>query len=257
MESVMSEQDEFLMSTGGTAEASASEQVPAEPVSVSGELHQALLPTDAPTIAGYEVAAGTALVEGDEGVSIWTSFTLSDGSSGIAVMHAQGHTRLPAHRLGVARALLVGLGRRTDDLGTLLRDTNEALVQSAAHGFASPLTCAVLVVGPDFVDWASAGVVPGSIIRREGTVEDLGTFGPPLGMLGGFAYGSRPLSLGAGDTVLALSKASVGLLRGAADVVASLHGKPAGEVVSSLHNAIEKAQGDNREEVTALLLRKH
>jgi len=44
---------------------------------------------------------------------------------------------------------------------------------------------------------------------------------------------------------------------GAADLLAQLHGKPAGEIVTALHKAIRKAQGDERSETSVLYVRKH
>jgi serine phosphatase RsbU (regulator of sigma subunit) len=95
------------------------------------------------------------------------------------------------------------------------------------------------------------------VIRRDGTFEEFGAHGPPLGMLGGFQYTVQEFAVGAGDTVLVLSHASQGLFLGAADLVAQLHGKPAGEVVATLHRAIRKAQGEDRTETSVLYVRRH
>jgi hypothetical protein len=99
--------------------------------------------------------------------------------------------------------------------------------------------------------------VPGGVIRRDGTFEEFGAHGPPLGVLGGFKYAVQEFPMGAGDTALVLSHASPGLFLGAADLVAQLHGKPAGDVVATLHRAIRKAQGENRTETSVLYARKH
>jgi len=99
--------------------------------------------------------------------------------------------------------------------------------------------------------------VPGGIIRRDGSFEQLGAKGPPLGMMGGFQYNSQCFPMGVGDTAFVLSHGSQGLFQGAADPLAQLHGKPAGDIVSSLHKAIRKAQGDERSETSVLYVRKH
>ena len=69
--------------------------------------------------------------------------------------------------------------------------------------------------------------------------------GPSLGMMGGFQYNSQRFPMGTGDTAFVLSHGSQGLFLGAADLLAQLHGKPVGDIVSSLHKAIRKAQGDD------------
>jgi hypothetical protein len=76
-------------------------------------------------------------------------------------------------------------------------------------------------------------------------------------MMGGFKYNAQSFSMGSGDTAFVLSHASPGLFLGAADLMAQLHGKPAGEVVSTLHKAIRKAQGNQRSETSVLYARKH
>ena len=73
----------------------------------------------------------------------------------------------------------------------------------------------------------------------------------------GFRYDGQRLSVGAGDTAFVLSHGSHGLFLGAADLMAQLHGKPAGEVVGTLHRAIRKAQGPDRTETSVLYARKH
>jgi hypothetical protein len=76
-------------------------------------------------------------------------------------------------------------------------------------------------------------------------------------MMGGFQYNLESFVLGAGDTAFVLSHGSHGLFLGAADLLAQLHGKPAGEIVTSLHKAIRKAQGEERSETSVLYVRKH
>lgn len=114
----------------------------------------------------------------------------------------------------------------------------------------------VLIADGDALEWASADRVPGGLIRRDGTFEELGAHGPPLGMMEGFKYKVRRLEVGVGDTAFVLSHAPQGLFLGAADLMAQLHGKPAGEVVSTLHRAIRKAQGESRTETSVLYARR-
>jgi hypothetical protein len=99
--------------------------------------------------------------------------------------------------------------------------------------------------------------VPGGIIRREGSFEEFGAHGPPLGMMGGFKYNVQRFAMNVGDTAFVLSHGAPGLVLGAADLVAQLHGKPAGEVVGTLHKAIRRAQGEERTETSVLYARKH
>ena len=76
-------------------------------------------------------------------------------------------------------------------------------------------------------------------------------------MMDGFRFGTQDVSIGVGDMIVVLSHGSTGLFRGAADLVATLQQKPAGEVVSTVHTAIRKAQGEEADETTVLFMRKH
>jgi serine phosphatase RsbU (regulator of sigma subunit) len=114
----------------------------------------------------------------------------------------------------------------------------------------------LLLPSEGHVEWAGAGRCLGGVIRRSGIFEEFTTHGPPLGMMEGFQYGTQQLSLGAGDAVVVISEASQGVFRGAADLVASLQGKPVGEIVSTVQRAMRKAQGDDPQEVSILFVRR-
>lgn len=224
---------------------------------VSRIMQAGLLPAVAPRVDGFDVAAGTTTEESGRGGSVWDWVTLGDGRTALVTLDVRQDGLPPAHHLGVARAVIRGLAADHATLTQILAKANEALSSAAVDGLDQFVEVGLLAAGPEGVEWASAGRVPGGVIRRDGTFEEFGAHGPPLGMLGGFKYNVQKFSLNAGDTALVLSHANQGLFLGAADLVAQLHGKPAGEVVSTLHRAIRKAQGDARTETSVLYARKH
>jgi serine phosphatase RsbU (regulator of sigma subunit) len=114
----------------------------------------------------------------------------------------------------------------------------------------------ILLPSEGGVEWAGAGTCPGAVIRRTGVFQEFATHGPPLGMMDGFLYGTEKMELGAGDSVLVLSDVPKGVFRGAADLVSSLQGKPAGDIVSKLHRALAKAQPDSNLEASVILVRR-
>jgi hypothetical protein len=67
----------------------------------------------------------------------------------------------------------------------------------------------------------------------------------------------QSFSMDTGDTAFVLSHGSQGLFLGAADLLAQLHGKPAGEIVPLFHKEIRKAQGDDRSDTSVLYVRKN
>lgn len=224
---------------------------------ISRVMQAGLIPGTAPRVEGFDVAAGTTREESGRGGSVWDWLTLGDGRTALITLDVRQDGFPPAHHLGVARAVLRGLAGSHAMVPELLARSNDALSSAAIEGLDQFVEVAILVMGREGVEWASAGRVPGGIIRRDGTFEEFGAHGPPLGMMGGFKYDIQSFRMGSGDTAFVLSHASPGLFMGAADLMAQLHGKPAGEVVSTLHKAIRKAQGEQRTETSVLYARKH
>jgi serine phosphatase RsbU (regulator of sigma subunit) len=229
----------------------------AESDDLSRRIRAALLPRGAPGIPGFDVAAGTATDESDRGGSAWDWLGLPDGRVALVTLDVREGGLLPAHHIGVARAVLRGLAAGGVGVPSLLAKANEVLSDMGSGGVTQPVEVGLLVVGGADLEWGGAGQVPAGLIRRDGAIEELGANGPPLGMMGGFRYTTRPLHLGAGDAALVISHTTKGLFQGAAELVARLHSEPAGEVVTKLHRGVRRAGGDARSEVSVLYARKH
>jgi len=223
---------------------------------ISRRIQRGLLPSEAPRIPGYDIAAGTSLVDGGAGRTVWDFFRLSDGRRGLINLSVQGDGLPPGHYLAVARSLLRELGQYHSDLRQFLARVNAGLAASAVEGVDQFVEAGALLPSEAGVEWAGAGRCAGAVIQRNGVFQEFASHGPPLGMMDGFTYGTETVELGSGDAVLVLSVVSQGLFRGAADLVASLQGKPAGEVVSTLHRALAKAQPDGHVEVSVLFVRR-
>lgn len=221
------------------------------------QLQRGLLPRNAPSLRGYDIAGGTSVTEAGRGVTIWDAFSLGDQGIALLSLDAPGNSPMPAHHLAMARLLFREFARDGRELRSLVPRVNEALHGAAVEGIEGAVQAGVMVLGDEAMEWASAGQPMGGVIRRDGTFLEFASHGPPLGMLGGFKYGTQTVPLRAGDMVLVLSRASQGLFRGAADLLVSLQNKAAGEVVSTLHRAIRKAQAAAPEEMSVLFVRKH
>ncbi|MFV2007349.1 MAG: cyclic nucleotide-binding domain-containing protein [Longimicrobiales bacterium] len=226
-------------------------------VAASRALQRSLMPKDAPRAEGYDLAAGTMLQDTGHGDTSWVDLTFSDGRTGMACMTIQGNGPLPAYRLALGQAFLREAVARESSVERLLSEVNGMLTRNAVPGSSQHVACAVLVPGEGGVTWSSGGGIRGAVIRRDGTLDEFPSHGPPLGMLDGFKYGTQTVTVGAGDMVIVLSKGSTGMFRGAADLVSNLQQKPAGEVVSAVHKALRRAQGDDAVETTVLFIRKH
>lgn len=235
---------------------------PAEPDadaerSVAQRARRALLPRTAPRVEGYDVGGGTTTETGGRAGTVWDWVTLGSGRTALLTYEAQTNSIPPSHHLMAARVLFRALTADSDSIPDVLARANEAITRGAI-GEHDLLQCAAVVIQPDGVEWACAGMARAGVIRREGTFEELASQGPPFGMMEGFRYGSRRVEMGPGDVLIVLSTASAGLFRGAADLVAQVHGKTAGETVETVHRAIRKAAGDGpAEETSVLFVRKH
>lgn len=218
---------------------------------------QSLLPRTAPRVDGFDLAGGTAVEATLPGTTVWTRCALADGRTVLGALQVQSTEPPPPLALAVARAFLMEEGARQTSPAEVLASVSDALSRTALEGASQSTACGLLVVGDGTVEWACAGTLNGGVLGRDGTLAELASHGPPLGLLPGFQYGADSLELGPGDEVVVLTGASSGLFRGAADLVASLHGKPAGEVVSMVHKAIRKSRGDEPIEASVLFLRKH
>ncbi len=222
-------------------------------------IRQGLLPTRVPLVSGYEAAAGTSVKEDGEGATSWDVFSLSGGQPVFGLYHAAGGGFPPAQTLSVFRGVLRALARTASTLEGLLSEANEVMSDLAVPG-AQPsveqsVECALLSPGKEGVVWAGAGRPPGIVVRAGGGREPLPAFGPPLGMMEGFRYGARKLVLSGGDAVLALSEGTPGLVEGAGDLAHRLRERTVDEVVGTLHQAFERAEGAPAE-VSVVLLRR-
>lgn len=233
------------------------EEAPDATDAVGRALQRSLLPSEAPRVEGFDLAAGTMLQEGGRGDTSWVDLRFGSGRTGLACITIQGDGPVPAYQLALSRAFLRETAAREPTAERLLSEVNGILTRNAVPGMDQHVACGILVPNEGTVTWSSSGGIPGAVIRRDGTFDEFPSHGPPLGMLDGFQYQTQTFDVGAGDMVIVLSQGSAGMFRGAADLVSNLQQKPAGEVVSTVHTAIRKAQGDEAQETTVLFLRKH
>jgi len=224
---------------------------------VSRLVQRGLLPRHAPSIDGYDLAAGTTTEDVGRGDTVWDWVPLADGRAALLAYDVQGEGLPPSHYLVAARALIRALAAEFSDPRDILPRANSAFSHAAVIGADQFVEIGIVIPGDEGVEWSSAGLVPAGVIRRDGTFEEMGSHGPPLGMMEGFRYSSRTIPMGPGDVFVVLSQASMGLFRGAADLVAQVQGKTAAEVVTTLHKAIRKAHGNAPEETSVIFVRRH
>jgi hypothetical protein len=208
-------------------------------------------------VAGWDVAAGTAREDDGPGESLWDWISLAEGRTGILAYHVEGSAAMTAHLLYAVRAVVRAVALSSPAPRELVARSNAALARAAIPDRNAFVRCGLVIPGAEILEWTGAGRVPAGIIRREGTFEELPSHGPPMGMMDGFRYARESIPVGPGDVFIMLSRGSSGLFRGAADLVAQVQGRTAGEVVSTLHGAIRKAHQGQERDTSVVFARKH
>lgn len=218
-------------------------------------IQKSMLMRDVPGVPGFDIAAGTTLEELGRGHTVWDAVSLPDGRAALMVLEVRADGLPAAYVVGTARAAVRAAVPGSRSLAETLARANDALAGIHVDGVDQFVECAVVVPDAEGIEWACAGRIPAGVLGRDGTFTQLGSHGPPLGMMAGFSYGTERAAVGSGSSVLVLSGGGTGLFRGAADLVAEVQGKPAGDVVGTIHRAVRKARGG--QEISVLFLRRH
>jgi len=218
-------------------------------------VHRGLLPRHPPVVEDWEIAGGSVLDDDVVGSSYWDGFVVASGTALLTVMDVKGSGLPPAYLLGIARGVLRTLGGEEREFDDLLTRLNHATHENLFEGVDECVECGVLRVSRDGVGWSGAGDQPASIIRMDGSVEELKTHGPPLAILPRFEYGTTRLDLGKGDIVLAVSEADAGIMRGAIDLIKARRDATLDALAGMLRTAMLKAaQAQGRHEDLAFVL---
>lgn len=166
-----------------------------------------LLPRGTPSLAGYDLAGVTATRDDGEGSAVWDWFLLSDGRLALAVLKTDQSSLSSAHRLLAVRGLLRDFANDpVPGLGALLARVNRGLKAGWVEGISGAVSCGLLALSDQGVEWASAGGAAGTVVRADGSHDDLIPDEPALGSDDDLEYRSTRIRLGAGDHLLAFSE---------------------------------------------------
>lgn len=165
-----------------------------------------LVPRGTPTLAGYDVAGATRTHDQGEGTAVWDWFLLSDGRLALAALKADQASLSSAHRLLAVRGLLRDFGQDPlPGLGALLTRVNRGIRSSWVDGISGTVSCGVVAISADGVEWASAGGAAGTVVRAGGGHQDLVPDRPSLGATDDLEYRSVRIPFGEGDHLVLFS----------------------------------------------------
>lgn len=214
-----------------------------------------LLPRGTPSAPGYDLSAATVADDEGPGAAAWDWFLLPDGRLALALLKVDQPGLSAAHRLGTVRALVRSFADDgAPDLGALLSRVSRGLRAGWVDGISGSVSCGVLALAEDAVEWVAAGEVGGTIVHAGGGHRDLVPDAPSLGSDDGLTYESTRVELAPGDRLLVFSD-------GPSDAVivgrkALLAGVPDGarQALGAVLDRVRGTNGTSGAEVTAALV---
>ena len=181
---------------------------------LAASIQKGLFPKEAPTLAGFELAAATAPAGAMNG-DYFDFVTFRDGSLGIAIGDVCGHGLGQALMMVETRAFLRSLALDHTSAGAVLTALDHLLTPDLALGtFVSLLLVRLDPLARSF-EYASAGHELGYLLDPCGAVRaTLTSTGLPLGLPADLAPGrvvetSRPMDFGMGEVLVLLTDGMV------------------------------------------------
>jgi hypothetical protein len=176
---------------------------------VTAEVHRRLHPEDAPTVPGFDVAAGCRPAKGVAGAA-YGFLPLRGGQACLYMTDLSRRGVAGALELMTTRGALLAAASRATSAAEVLRGAGAALAGEYARQEVCATAVAVrLAGGGREIGWSSAGHSPQLLVRADRSVEALEASGPALGALGALDYVERVVSLAPGDFVLLATDAVV------------------------------------------------
>jgi len=170
------------------------------------EVQQHLLPQEAPSLPGFDIAGTSAYCDetGGDYFDFIDLVDLGDGKLGVAVGDVTGHGIGAALLMASARGVLRShAGRHEGDLGRLFAALNRHLVRDTGEERFMTLFYGILDAADGSLRWTSGGHDPAFWLRRSsGRFKELPNTGIPLGVLeeADYAQGG-PIHLESGDII--------------------------------------------------------
>ena len=196
----------------------------------------ALEPRSTPTQSGLDFAGGSAGSDAAVGQSCWDAFIAHDTLFGV-VLDVKGARVPAAHLLTLVRGVIRDAARAGElEPEQLLGRANTAVAEAMPPEMDACVQARIVAAGASGIR-ISVAAEQGVFVVREGHATELAPHGPPLGIISQFDYSAD--SVAADARVLAVSDAERGVLRGAADLVASRSQDAAAQTVHLLGKGLE------------------
>jgi phosphoserine phosphatase RsbU/P len=159
-----------------------------------------------PVVLGFDIGA-SAHHAAATGGDYFDFISMADGSLVIAVADAKGHGFSSALVMALTRAYVRCFAAMQLELDEMLSRVNQMLLEDLKHGDFVTLILARLNVSHRTLSYASAGHVPGLLLRDSGEVKcTLNSTGPPLGLFSASKFSlQQAIPLDPGDIAVFLT----------------------------------------------------
>lgn len=234
-------------------------------IRLAREVQQRYYRETSPQVEGYDIA-GAAFPAAETGGDYFDFLDMPGGCLGIAIGDVTGHGFGSALIMAETRAYIRSFAEEESDVGRILTRVNQALAEDLDGGRYVTLLLARLDPGNGKLVYASAGHIPGYLVKPSGRVGLIfESTGVPLGLFPDAVYQeSRTLFLAPGDLLAFLTDGVTEAESAEEDEFGSdrvieilqhnLHA-PAREIISRIHVETLKFTGDQppHDDITALV----
>ncbi|HEX3879392.1 MAG TPA: SpoIIE family protein phosphatase [Bryobacteraceae bacterium] len=195
------------------AEIEAAERIMVRDLSQAAEIQRGVLPAQAPTIAGVDIAGYNAACR-TVGGDYYDFFPYADGRVGLALGDVSGKG-MPASLMMMAlHARVHVLAEDPGNLGAFMVRLNKATCEKCpSNRFITFFFC-ILDAASGVLSFANAGHNPPIVMRASGDAEMLEGGGPPLGILSMAPFVQQQTQLGPGDLLALYSDGVTECLNG-------------------------------------------
>lgn len=235
-----------------------------EEMSLARDIQQRMLPSQVPTVAGYEIAAmnlPSSQVSGD----YYDFLSLPNGSVGLVISDVSGKG-MPASLLASnLQASIRTMAARESRPGTILAAVNSSLYESTDASRFATAFLGQLHPKENVLIYSNAGHNPPLLRRSDGTMDWLSVGGTPLGAFPGMEFPEDRISLMPGEVLVLFTdgvteaEAEGDVLfgeTGLADVVSTLADESASRIIEGIREAVfAHAAGEAGDDMTVIVVR--
>jgi sigma-B regulation protein RsbU (phosphoserine phosphatase) len=165
---------------------------------LASEIQRQILPKGAPLVPGYELV-GWYRPARQVGGDYYDLFQIKGGRVGLVVGDVSGKGMPAALMVSTLHSALRLLMDHVEFGPVLLERLNRHIAESSAANKFITMLLAELDPRTGVLHYMNAGHNPGILLRRDGSVDQLGAGGLPLGLMPEARFQSRALTLEAGD----------------------------------------------------------